>query len=35
MADAWGVIPNPPKEVFDRLPPKIQALIREKFPEGR
>ena len=34
MAETWGVIPNPPKEVFDRLPPKIQAVIRQKFPEG-
>ncbi|HWB58474.1 MAG TPA: hypothetical protein VG733_03240 [Chthoniobacteraceae bacterium] len=35
MVDTWGEIPNPPKEVFDRLPAKIQAVIRQKFPEGR
>jgi hypothetical protein len=33
MADTWGDIPNPPKEVFDRLPPRIQAVIRQKFPQ--
>jgi|ERR1700677_864343 len=33
-ADTWGSLPNPPKEVYDRLPPKIQAAIRQKFPEG-
>jgi hypothetical protein len=32
LADTWGVIPQPPKEVFDRLPSKIQSAIRQKYP---
>jgi hypothetical protein len=30
----WGVIPKPPKEVFDRLPSKIQAVILQKYPSN-